>query len=293
MEDENKIDSLLSFVEDSIKEGYLSNSANVACGWITKTGEFHTDPYRFCHAVLKRAPAGCTLLASRTQRQSVGHNTAYGTGGWVGDELAIEYYDWLLNRSAYSSNFITKDAEYAASKGVVCSTDIPSNLLVGGLIAHRYPWEHPGLTRQWKKFVDTGLSGDMAFLLCHQFREAPGGVISSGSYSVHGALEAVDITLNLARNFINHTPNKRFLNKPFKEDTCYRRVTLAWSGGNKSQCLRNEVGRRLQERGVGGGVNPFRKVFHKDSATPPMTGSKFYESLPKISVELLGERAVA
>lgn len=88
----------------------------------------------------------------------------------LGEEIVIEYYDWLLNESPVSHVFITKDAEQAIKdKLIVLDTANPRAVLLAACIMHRHVWEEIKVPRVWHDLVKAGVDKDGAFVLAHCF----------------------------------------------------------------------------------------------------------------------------
>ena len=63
-------------------------------------------------------------------------------------DATLWFYNWLLNDSPWADAFEEKDAEAAYKAGVVvCTTNVPGNILQAALVASRQVWEHPRVVR--------------------------------------------------------------------------------------------------------------------------------------------------
>lgn len=258
---------------------------NAAVGYEYK-GEPSYIPYNYCHASLKRVPEMSTLVASSTQRKSKGYTTSIGYGGWVGDELALRYYDWLINKSPYARPMLTKDPEYVICKGIVSDTKHPSNLIAGGFIAQRYAWENPEIVRSMFRYNEWGLSLNMSFVLAHVIH-LKDDTIKKLRLSDHVAITSSDVSPFYCRNFIRGTLKN--INKTLYEDVHYGVISRMWGDVEEDSFydkLESHVRARVKDD------NPFKKVFHKEDDRLVKVRKSFGEDVFKFCKEVVGRGAV-
>lgn len=142
----------------------------------------------------------------------------------------IPYYRWLLNDSIYRDCFVTKSPIEAIHKGVICHTDVPSNLLLGALIATRYPWEYANKQfKTWCELYRRGVNPSMAFIVCHAALYSFKKLSFQGVLLRHNALDLHDMTERGMEVFLKGD-RKRVFNKrrSLYVDNDYYGVTRAW-----------------------------------------------------------------
>lgn len=80
----------------------------------------------------------------------------------------VMFYDWLLNKSPWSSVFLVKDPEFAYDTGTIIRTDVPASLLLSAAIFSRTPWDG-GLSKEANvamfKLIDDGADIISAYIL--------------------------------------------------------------------------------------------------------------------------------
>lgn len=139
------------------------------------------------------------------------------------EEEAFMYLDWLLNRSPYSSVFISKDVhECLLHKAIIADANHPSNLMAGGLVASRRLWEYPTVARVFCDLVKEGTNEDLAYILAHYCTtsfDRSGKVDWSCVRGGHCTIETSAVTQAYVKNFLAHTPTD--LNKPYSESYSY------------------------------------------------------------------------
>lgn len=267
----------------------ISQGGNAAVSWLTSKGNVETDGYQSCHAVVNRAPAGCTMFASRTQRKSRGYNCSLGVGGWVGDEYAVPYYDWLINHSPYSDPILTKDPEYVVNKGIVVDSDHPCNLILGGFIAQRYCWENPQLVKNILFFNKIGLSMNMAFSLCHILDMNEDRKPQQVFLQNHTAINGYNLSETQIKNFL--VGNKVRPLHHLKKHTYYNNVSRLWGDevGFSKELLELTSSMKTEVESV----NPFGEVFKKEEKTKITTPtSVIRDKLAEACFDRYGKEAV-
>ena len=142
----------------------------------------------------------------------------------------IPYYRWLLNDSIYRDCFVTKSPIEAIHKGVICNTDVPSNLLLGALIATRYPWEYAcHQFKSWCEMYRRGVNPSMAFVLCHSVLHNIGGISFQGALMGHNAIDLYDMTVEGLAVFLKGDRGEVFNPRPsLYVNNQYKGVTYIW-----------------------------------------------------------------
>lgn len=148
----------------------------------------------------------------------------------------IPYYRWLLNDSIYRDCFVTKSPIEAIHKGVICHTDVPSNLLLGALIATRYPWEYANRHfKTWCELYSRGVNPSMAFVLCHAALYARNQLSFQGVLLGHNAIDLYDMTKEGMEVFLRGERDHAFNERPsLYTDNNYKGVTATWSSNRET-----------------------------------------------------------
>lgn len=140
----------------------------------------------------------------------IGTSYTHTKGRCLPYEAELWFVDYIINRSAYSSAFISKDAEQCLKDQMTISSgDHPSNFMVAGLVALRRLWEYTTVVSVAYALAQQGVNEDLAFILGHlaQVAEDP----SEKSVLTWNACKAGHCSLNPQRmdfkalqNFLNH-----------------------------------------------------------------------------------------
>lgn len=138
-------------------------------------------------------------------------------GETLGEDEAILFLDWLLNRSPYASTFITKSAHEALfHKAIISDAFTPSNLMAAGLVASRSLWEFPIHGRVFCDLAKAGVNEDLAFFLAHLYSGTFNhtGKVSFGTYRAgHCAMNPGVMGKAELKNYLEHNvikPNNNF-----------------------------------------------------------------------------------
>lgn len=181
----------------------------------------HISPNQACHAGLssnyngnKKSGSVAVVSALMKPRKTTTLN----------EEEAYHFLDWLLNRSPYSTTFITKSADEALYyKAIIASSNHPSNLMAAGLVASRRLWEYPHIARVMVDLSKAGVNEDLAFYLGHIFRgsfnRTGGNNDWGGSSSAHCSIDPNIMGEEQLFNFLNHKPVN--LNEWFSKKNSY------------------------------------------------------------------------
>lgn len=191
----------------------------------------------------------------------------------VDDKVALRFLEWLQNYSPYASIWHSKSAKTTLSRGImVANTDVPSNLLAGGMFASRALWEYPSLSKVWNAFVEKGLHPDLSFYLSHFYKLSNDGSFSINTWEGHCALSGISgySHHNYVVNFIT---NNRIDRPSYRETRQYSGVTATWSKNNPSvnglnidhKVLLAQVGEEDKKEKV----NPFKKEVAKVKRLEP------------------------
>jgi hypothetical protein len=189
------------------------------------------------------------------------------------EEEGVMYLDWLLNRSPYSSTFISKDAlDCIYHKATISDSNTPSNLMAAGMVASRRLWEYSSVVRVFCDLVNVGVPEDLAFWLGHitrcEFNRA-GRVALTGEHSGHCSLDPRRMPKEALSNFLNHkvtAPNKTYTASKNYEgyDEMYGKLVgygqmscATWAHDNFPYVKSEKVATNPFAKAVIGGVDAF------------------------------------
>jgi len=118
-------------------------------------------------------------------------------------KYSTEYYSWLFNKSPWKDAFASKKIIQGT---IVVSCDVPSNYMLGALIASRVPWEWH-ILKTWSKLVKEGIDPSFA-LMVSRFFPHPDESEECNWYGLTGAEEhwpicLADSGMSYMRNFCN------------------------------------------------------------------------------------------
>lgn len=161
-------------MEFAKKNFEFSNRGVVAnYGFMQEDGNILMSPTQVCHAGINHPPiTNKPFIAIVSEILGTGKEGIknFLSQQELGEEIVLEYYDWLLNESPVSHVFITKDAEQAIKdKLVVLDTANPRAVLMAACIMHRHVWEEIKIPKVWHDLVEAGVDKDGAFVLAHCF----------------------------------------------------------------------------------------------------------------------------
>lgn len=102
---------------------------------------------------------GASYIVSRVQRNRAAEGLEFS-------KEIVHYFDWLFNDSPWNSIFVTKSGAQAwDERHLVVRTDVPSNLLIGGLMASRVVSESSNPMFVMYDMKDTNIPMNLAFLI--------------------------------------------------------------------------------------------------------------------------------
>lgn len=151
----NGIETIEEYAEKIVLPKFtdFSYCSSYAILWGGK-GSWSHKPHKnaACFYSMKCSAVGATLVVSCVKEHT--------------SVQAVAFYGWLLNSSPWSEAFISSEIELTPVPHVKVRTDRPSNLIVGGLIATRGPWEFPTEVSRWYTMVQEGMEPNLAYLTC-------------------------------------------------------------------------------------------------------------------------------
>lgn len=163
----------------------------------------HYCPNQACHAGLNNTSYDGFPIGQNTRVAVIStiQNHKHKRGN------VSEFVDYLVNRSMYKDVFASKDVDFIIDKGFICETEVPANLLAGGLIASRRISEYDYVLTGWKYMRDAGVNEDVAFALAHTVSFSAKGVVKQTS-SGHCSIDGSNLSLDTVRNMKNHDLKK-------------------------------------------------------------------------------------
>lgn len=167
------------------------------------------------------------------------------------------YVDWLINKSIFSSCFVSKDVEQILSDGcVVIDCDVPASLMICAASAFRYTWEFPWLLDNWAGLVRLGVNKGQAFVLAHLYHQPYGKdeyVIGEGGHNSNHIIINRNHGLSLLSTFATNNLDELYLDNTFNYEGEYEYVqrTFSLSGKGLLRSVLDKVELRVLE--VGGG----------------------------------------
>jgi hypothetical protein len=139
----------------------------------------------------------------------------------------VEYLDWLLKESPFSSYYTEESFEEAvALGGIAIRTDVPSNLMMNALQMIRYVWEFPEMVDNWAELVKAGLSPSDAFV-CTHFISRSGEVTTSGiGNDNHFVFDPVRFQIGALGLFESLEPEYR--EDAYRSTGTYEGIQITW-----------------------------------------------------------------
>lgn len=212
----------------------------------------HISTNQACHAGLNNYNPGSVAVVSALMKPK--------KDKILGEDEALLFLDWLLNRSPYSCTFITKSAHEALFyKATISSSDHPSNLMAAGMVASRRLWEYPEVARVFCDLVKAGVNEDLAFYLAHLYSgtfDRGGKVGYDGLYAGHCSIDPRVMGEKELLNWLMHRPVK--LNEPYKNSTKYSGYDSMF--GHNYQRLNVHNNFPYNGEAKAGNANPFPKA---------------------------------
>ena len=198
---------------------------NCASVGIVFPNSCHISPNQACHAGLQNEYDGnynCGSLAT----VSLIHDN---------EDLSYieqrDYLQWLLNDSCYAHCFVDKDAAYTLRRGfIITRTDVPSNILMGGLIASRRVSEYTHVAKMFNMLRRSGMqSAELAYLIAHHVNSRTVRNNKGNLMDLNIGHTSVDISImgkEAMNRFLDKTPFK--INADYCDDWHYCGVDMAW-----------------------------------------------------------------
>lgn len=239
--DEKTLHLLDEKMEEWLRIGHDRNSGNARYGVVWANGELEDLDYTYCHGSLAGLGGDDEYYDADEERYVAkpreGHCIAVVNQiqmPRVEEHEALRYYEWLFNFSPFRSAFPEKDYKKVYDRHVfVTDTSVAANLMVGGLMASRFPTENydgNGLYRLctlWNRLVERDVHPNLAYSVASIMRvgnecDTLAVVNNAGG---HQAIAPREFT-GTHKNFLNDSP--AYLSSPYMEVHDYDNINATW-----------------------------------------------------------------
>lgn len=175
------------------------------------------------------------------------------------------WLSWVLRSSPWRSAFHTKNVATAVMEGILCDVSVPSNLLIGGLMAVRAVTDNTTKVIVWNDLVEHGLDPLYAYLASHFFEPSENPTVNGYDLKFRGQIYPSAEHMALGDHFFrDESVMYNFLNEKvihprpaFKKDTLFttdgRSIHQTWGkgGGRKTWMLDVPSFKPTKEKGSG------------------------------------------
>lgn len=185
---------------------------------------FHISPNQACHAGLQNNYDGNDENGALAIVSLIHDNEGCDT------VTQTDFLNWLFNDSPYAEVFVDKNAEHSLDRGfIIARTDLPSNLIVGGLIASRRVSEYSWIAKMQCSLMNAGCKPELAYLASHLVNIDLDDRGSQFAYPQvgHTSINIAAMGRVALRNFINHKPTR--CNRDFIKCREYTGVDATWN----------------------------------------------------------------
>lgn len=139
-----------------------------------------------------------------------------------------QWADWVVNRSPWKDAFYPADAQFVIDRGVVGRVDVGGQYLVNALMATRIHCEHEAEVHTWHKFVEAGMSEDIAYMFTRAGVSKKG--ILSETCSSQGHHPFQTFLRSHAENFLLRKHPGQVAKTTYQNASNYRPCTDLWTG---------------------------------------------------------------
>lgn len=174
--------------------------------FIDSDATIHDPAYTACHAGMNRA------YYKRPDKKKFAPKAVVNKimPLLVSEEAAFAFYEWMLNYSPYADVWRSKSPRGVLRDGAaIARTDVPSNLLVGALIATRSLSEEYSknymIGQTWYDLVSRGVHPNIAFPAAHTFGKNANGAFYWANWCSHTTIHGNEFN-TIVLNFYNNTP---------------------------------------------------------------------------------------
>lgn len=224
------------------------NCYNAQYGWVREDGEFTYADYTYCHGMLQNLLAEDDEAEEYWDEDEEEYKWSGGSDKPVvaiinqiqkpmaSEKNALRYYEWLFNFSPFRSIFPMKDTAEVWERHIFYTdTDVPANLMAGGLMASRFPTENHGnngvyrLCDLWGELIDREVHPNLAFSVANTFSISPNEEIRVALGGTgHSSIEPMTY-LGSHKNFLNDKPVQ--LLPTYRSTLEYHNVSALWGEG--------------------------------------------------------------
>ena len=201
-----------------------------------------------CHAALRRWADNHNWIVGTLMYPE--KQLAEGCSKSLRKPTRDKYLKWLFNRSPWAYTFYNTDPP-AEGEFVYSRTDVPSNLMVGGLIAFRAIYEYPHIIGHWSWLVRKGVNETYAFILAHSMSYQKKEIkCVLGSPDNHHAVAGISMSDKSIKRFCKG--KMAIANLNYVSGEAYSQVNGAWGAESTGYTSnREKLGRFLNKRADG------------------------------------------
>jgi len=272
----------------------LSKVVSSVWGAVWEDGEMIRCEHTHCFGASKQSQyLNAKWIVSRIQ-----DNGAAGT--YKFEEDLVKFYDWLFNVSPWAKVFVTKCGKQAVKeRWLVVHTEVPSNLMLGALMASRIPSESSNPMFVMNDLAELGVPQSLGFLIGQCLAggdQRKGSAIWGDTTAEHRCISVSAMKKHEAQNFLTgqlDNPNMDYVNntkytQPFS-------VNSIWGSRGRGMSLPTFIERNFDAEALLNEVeevtclNPFKITEVVSAGTVSYTDAikamgKFY---PRIIEEFL------
>ncbi len=142
---------------------------------------------------------------------------------------AVQFMNWLMRDSPFSHVFYTKSGKRALKEGMVCHTDVPAPMLIGGLSIAREVNECPDKVVLWGELVRLGMKPIHAYVATYYLIRLSGMAfqVKKPPYNTNHLALSYPLTREYIKNFcLGRVVSSGMTN--FRECTRFYGVFLLW-----------------------------------------------------------------
>ena len=203
------------FAQDAAPSREKRNSENNSFGaFILKDGTYHKVGKWVCHGWLSDYNIEHSLPGrSKFKSQGIAYVLSAVMKPHVTEAQALNFIDWLINRSPWAEIFVDKDASSVYKYGYVVDANYPASFITSAFIASRFitesyltQGEMEGRCLVYHELLEIGCTENEAFMFAHMY--APFScdklypVTFSRFSSGHSTFHAYSYQENYVRNFL-------------------------------------------------------------------------------------------
>lgn len=215
----NALLKVLDYQHNYVMEENLKSSMNTFAVF-NGDGDLHYKPNReICYWTLSSMGKGKSYILSFLKDN---RNAAL-----VSEELRKRFLEYIVQRSPYKDVFLIKDVDHIIKYGMLCQTEVPSNLLVGALTVVRSLWEYIDIPLMWEELVNEGVEENLALLAAHKVQKNAKENYTTGKLSSnHRAFESASLGDSIVKAFLSRKPASP--EKNYVDTGHYAKIQSLW-----------------------------------------------------------------